>query len=198
LAYSNHHVPRCQHIKTNGIQCNSPALRRKRFCFFHNRWRQNSLSLNRARRLTNFELPVLEDGNSIQAALMEVMRLVATQQMDHKTAGLLLYALQIASSNLVRVRVEPLMHRAVIIDPRVVASRGVDDYNAWSFEDFPKDDPAERVQPKADRAPAKRPPALTPSEAKELKQMDAAVRQYMPDNAPLLRSIAELSGARDG
>ena len=29
---------RCQHIKVNGTQCGSPALRRNRFCFFHKRF----------------------------------------------------------------------------------------------------------------------------------------------------------------
>jgi hypothetical protein len=29
----------CQHIKTNGIRCGSPAMRRSPFCYFHKRWR---------------------------------------------------------------------------------------------------------------------------------------------------------------
>jgi hypothetical protein len=28
-------VPRCQHVKVNGTQCGSPALRRRRHCYFH-------------------------------------------------------------------------------------------------------------------------------------------------------------------
>ena len=47
-------------------------------------------------------LPVLEDADSIQMGLVEVMRLIVTQQIDHKAAGLLLYALQTASANLKR------------------------------------------------------------------------------------------------
>ena len=30
-------ILRCQHIKMNGVQCGSPALYRRRQCFFHER-----------------------------------------------------------------------------------------------------------------------------------------------------------------
>jgi hypothetical protein len=42
-------------------------------------------------------LPTLEDANSIQVGLAEVMRLLVTNQIDHRTAALMLYALQTAS-----------------------------------------------------------------------------------------------------
>ena len=87
---------RCQHLKINGNQCGSPALRRNRFCFFHKRFQDERirLSADRARRgVATFVLPVLEDANANQIALMQVMRLLLSQQIDHKTASLLLYAL---------------------------------------------------------------------------------------------------------
>jgi hypothetical protein len=34
-SYMSSYPNRCQHIKINGTQCGSPALRRNRFCFFH-------------------------------------------------------------------------------------------------------------------------------------------------------------------
>jgi len=39
-------APRCRHIKVNGTQCGSPALRKKNFCFYHqqNRWRGQRLA----------------------------------------------------------------------------------------------------------------------------------------------------------
>src|SRR6267142_1842840 len=94
---------RCQHLKINGTQCGSPALRRHRFCYFHKRFQDEriQLSADRARRgVATFELPILADANSIQIALMQVMRLLVSGQLDHKTASLLLYALQTASTNL--------------------------------------------------------------------------------------------------
>ena len=46
------------------------------------------------------QLPTLEDANSIQMAVMQVMEALLRDQIDNKLAGLLLYGLQIASSNL--------------------------------------------------------------------------------------------------
>jgi hypothetical protein len=115
---------RCQHLKINGSQCGSPALRRNRFCFFHKRFQdeQIRLSADRARRgVATFVLPALEDANSIQIALMQVMRLLLSQQIDHKTASLLLYALQTASTNLRLTNFKPKT-KDVILDVRDVAN----------------------------------------------------------------------------
>jgi hypothetical protein len=114
---------RCQHLKINGSQCGCPALRRKRFCFFHNRFQEERLKLaqDKRRRPATIVLPVLEDANSIQVALMQVMRLLITHQIEHKTASLLLYALQTASSNLKELRLE-IYWEEHIVDPREVAN----------------------------------------------------------------------------
>lgn len=45
-------------------------------------------------------LPPLEDSNAIQFCVMEVMRGILEQRLDRATANTLLYALQIAHSNL--------------------------------------------------------------------------------------------------
>jgi hypothetical protein len=128
---------RCQHLKINGTQCGSPALRRNRFCFFHKRFQdeQIKLSADRARRgVATFVLPVLEDANSIQIALMQVMRLLVCQQIEHKTASLLLYALQTASTNLRLTNFKPFIHE-VVLDPRTVNDTPLDS-NLWEDEDF--------------------------------------------------------------
>lgn len=137
---------RCQHIKVNGVQCGSPALRRNRFCFFHKRFHDESIRLAaenaRARRNAGtFVLPVLEDANSIQIALMQVMRMLLSRQIEHKTASLLLYALQTASGNLQRTQFDPNRHD-VILDPSEAAITPLD-YRAWEdheFEDDEEDD----------------------------------------------------------
>ncbi len=154
------YIPRCQHIKTNGIQCGCPALHRKRFCYFHNRWRAASINLKRAARSAGMlELPVLEDANSIQVALMQVMRLILTRQLDHKTAGLILYALQTASTNLRQVDFDPRHKTDVVIDPRSVAETSVGE-DAWAVEDFEEEEEAEDADPAACVA-------RTPSSAEE-------------------------------
>lgn len=124
------HILRCQHLKINGTQCGSPALRSERYCYFHRESRQTFITLDhrssrrrRARpRPVQVDLPLLEDANSIQVALMRVMRLLLAGQIEHRTAGLLLYALQTASANLARTSFEPEKLTNVVIDQDSVAS----------------------------------------------------------------------------
>jgi hypothetical protein len=115
-------IRRCHHVKVNGTQCGSPALRGKCYCYFHINYRHlgaYGVKLRGHRNPFAGRFPVLEDANSIQAAVMQVIRLILAQQIDSKEAGLLLYALQIASSNLQRLRLEPL-HYEVVVDPLLV------------------------------------------------------------------------------
>ena len=134
-------IARCQHVKVNGVQCGSPALKNRKLCHFHQRWQQGRIQLNanQARRSRySLDLPILEDANSIQVALMQGMRLLLTNQVDHKTAALLFYALQTASTNLSRTTFEPRPQQ-VIIDPRSIADTSLGD-DAWYKEEFTEDD----------------------------------------------------------
>jgi len=131
-------IPRCQHIKVNGTQCGSPAVRDRRFCFFHKKWHDQRIVINSAQARQSpptLDLPVLEDANSIQVALMQVMRLLISHQIDHKTAGLLLYALQTASFNLPRTDFEPVVKTKIVIDPTRVDETALGDPQ-WQNEDF--------------------------------------------------------------
>ena len=142
MSYSVH-IPRCTHIKTNGTQCGSPALRGRRFCFFHKNWHGQRIQLNAqpAPLDHNFTLPVLEDANAIQVALMQVMHLLLSGQIEHKTAGLLLYALQTAAANLRETKFEPFHHEDVVIDPGSVSDTPLDKdvWNACDFEEEEED-----------------------------------------------------------
>ena len=123
-------ILRCQHLKINGTQCGSPALRNERYCYFHHESNQTFLTVDdkpRARqrvrpRPVHVQLPLLEDANSIQVALMQIMRLVLAGEIEHRTAGLLLYALQTASANLAQTSFEPEKLTSVVIDQDTVAS----------------------------------------------------------------------------
>ncbi len=142
---------RCQHLKINGTQCGSPALRRNKFCYFHKRHHEERLQLNadRAQRRRNvtIELPVLEDANAIQISLMQIMRLVVTGQIDSKSAGLLLYALQTASTNLARTSFEPFM-KHIILDPRAVHETPLNSL-IWDDSDFIDEDEEETMRAQA-------------------------------------------------
>src|SRR5438128_677967 len=136
LTYYEYRVPRCQHIKTNGTQCGSPALRNGEYCYFHRRWRMTTVDLSHSAHhvTTEFVLPVLEDADSIQITLGQIMRMIVCRQVEPKAAGLLLYALQIASANLRRTRFEPY-HKDVTVDLFRVPERIIGD-QAWSPSDF--------------------------------------------------------------
>ena len=137
MSFYPSNIARCEHIKTNGTQCGSPALRSKHFCYFHKRWRDTRvvLNANRARRSRAvIDMPVLEDAESVQVTLMQIMRLILSGQVEPRTAGLLLYALQTASSNLRRTRFEPYQPN-VVIDPSTV-NQTVLGENVWRREDF--------------------------------------------------------------
>jgi hypothetical protein len=166
---------RCQHLKINGTQCGSPALRRNRFCFFHKRFQDERirLSADRRRGVATFVLPVLEDANSIQIALMQVMRLLLSQQIDHKTASLLLYALQTASTNLRLTNFKPLTND-VILDVRDVANTPLNEH-IWEDEDY--EDEEDQLETPAELAAAK---AAARDEAKALqrKRSEDSLREW--------------------
>jgi hypothetical protein len=114
-------VPRCQHLKVNGTQCGCPALRRRRYCYFHTRvYEQNARMKKDQSGLGAMELPLLEDANAVQMALMEVVQRLAWGRIDHKTSGQILYALQTASSNLKSTTFEPAKENEVVIDRSTV------------------------------------------------------------------------------
>jgi hypothetical protein len=163
---------RCQHLKVNGTQCGSPALRRNRFCYFHKRHHEERVALyldhlkndrlkdERRRRRITIDLPVLEDPNSIQVSLMQIMRLLIGGQLDGKVAGLLLYALQTASANLPRTKFEPYIHD-VVLDPRSVDETPLQ-MHIWEDDDFDDEEEYEEEEDESGeqaQAPAKRPVA---------------------------------------
>jgi hypothetical protein len=111
-------------------------MRNIEYCYFHYRWRMTTVDLSHSAHhvTTEFVLPVLEDADSIQITLGQIMRMIVCRQVDTKSAGLLLYSLQIASANLRRTEFEPY-HRNVTVDLFRVPERIIGD-EAWSPADF--------------------------------------------------------------
>src|ERR1700688_2342965 len=152
-------VPRCQHIKMNGVQCGSPALRHRRQCFFHDRIRRERMKIRAdmtAKR--RFDLPLLEDANSVQVALMKVIQMLGAGSLEHKTAGLMIYALQTASVNLRTAQFEALKPSDVVID-RDDVHRTCIRGPQWFQEDFDRhvkdeqeaeDEPEDGLEDEAD------------------------------------------------
>jgi hypothetical protein len=112
-------APRCLHIKVNGTQCGSPAQRNENFCYFHQHSRPITVEFGRSYHdysRSKVILPAFEDAHSIQLTLRQVTELILRHKIDHKDAGLVLYALQIASSNLKRIELEKPQPEQVVID----------------------------------------------------------------------------------
>jgi len=148
-------VKRCQHIKVNGMQCGSPALRESKHCYYHVRYHWQELEALPDNNEWRKPLATLEDANSIQVSLANVMERLVMREIDHKTAALMLYALQTASMNLKRTSLEPELPTLVVIDRESVANRPIG-ASAWSrvegreYDDLSEDDlsePSARQQP---------------------------------------------------
>ena len=94
---------KCQHRKLDGTMCRAIALKGKRYCYFHDQARLQSARIAvEPQGQARFKVPVLDGAHGIQLALMQVLELLSLLPFDHKTASLILYALQTASGNLKR------------------------------------------------------------------------------------------------
>jgi hypothetical protein len=121
----------CRHIKTNGRRCKSPSLGLSAFCYFHSRLlRRHRTLLATAPTLPasqpdtppsvtgapqylpeviplELDLPPLEDVESIQVSISLLVAALARNRIDSKRAAVLLYGLQLASTNARSVTIEP-------------------------------------------------------------------------------------------
>jgi len=148
-------IKRCEHIKVNGTQCNSPALRDTKFCYFHIQYHCPEMETQQKQwRVTH--LPTLDDAHSIQVELAKVMQRLLWGEVDHQEAVLIIRALEMASTNLQRMSPKQKLRPQPVMDRPSVANRPFD-ASAWSriegreYDDLTEDDPTEtdnRKQPK--------------------------------------------------
>ena len=85
-------APRCEKVREDGTVCGCPQMKGYRYCYAHERMLEM--------RSGRLELPALEDANAVQMAIMRVQKALIDDEISEKKAGLLLYSLQMASSNL--------------------------------------------------------------------------------------------------
>jgi len=180
-------------------------MRTERLCYFHQRWTGTHAVINEARTEpapAALSFPVLEDHESIQMTIMQVMRMLTAGHLDTKTAGLLLYGLQIASYNLRYARFEPAVRENVVIDLNDVKDTPLE-ADQWSEEDEEEvgeerdeeeaSDEAEPLSVKTGSAQAtpkqKKQPEPAVSDAQFLKGLEALVK---------LQGVAEECGEECG
>jgi hypothetical protein len=89
----------CRHIFTDGHRCGSICLRGEPFCYYHHTTRKPAPRQSFGRK-SSFDLPLPEDRSAIQASIGIILQKIASNDLDSKRAGLLLYGLQIATLNL--------------------------------------------------------------------------------------------------
>ncbi|HLK06683.1 MAG TPA: hypothetical protein VKV30_02015 [Candidatus Angelobacter sp.] len=84
-------APRCEHVFTDGRCCKAPRVKKGKLCYAH--------TLMEEKRPVELNLPPLEDANAVMLWLMDVLRGLAEGRITEKTAGIMLYGLQLAMVN---------------------------------------------------------------------------------------------------
>jgi hypothetical protein len=84
-------APRCQWVRQDGTSCGSPQMKQHIYCFAHRQMAE-------ARTLM-LMLPAAEDANAIQVGLMRIQKALIEDTISMKKAGLLLYSMQLALTN---------------------------------------------------------------------------------------------------
>jgi hypothetical protein len=92
----------CEQRKSNGDPCQSPALRDKKFCHFHEVTGPPPIDIHNSDAIpsSHVYLPQLEDAASIQSAISEVCEMMLHRRIEPKEATALFYAMQVASTNM--------------------------------------------------------------------------------------------------
>ena len=91
----------CRHVKEDGSYCGSPALRDRKYCYYH--LMQRGRRLRRARALRDevpyrLEIQSLDNPYAVRAALTDIVQALASGQLESRIAGKMLYAIQQVSS----------------------------------------------------------------------------------------------------
>ena len=84
-------APRCQWVRQDGTSCRSPQMKNHIYCFAH-------MQMAEARELM-LRLPPPEDANAIQVGIMRIQKSLIEGTISTKIAGLLLYSMQLALTN---------------------------------------------------------------------------------------------------
>jgi hypothetical protein len=84
-------APRCGTVREDGTWCRSPRLKNSVHCYAHYRMKEAQAA--------TLQLAAVEDANAIQMAIMQVQKWLIDDEISEKKAGLLLYSLQLAATN---------------------------------------------------------------------------------------------------
>lgn len=103
-------APTCQYQIEPGRRCGSPALRKMRYCYFHQPGHQrNARKLAERARQPRIETVDTNDPKAVQRALAEIVNRLASGSISLHKVGAILRKLQAAS---VRLRAAAPEHRS--------------------------------------------------------------------------------------
>ena len=158
-------VARCRHVNTAGVQCGSPAVTKTRLCYYHHQGRSTSSDYYAEAPYCIIEedLPLFEDAHSIQIAIRRVASLLIENKIEHKTAGLLLYSMQLALMNLKQFQGEKPQPAQIVVDPEALEETMPEPERVLAA-------PAPLTEAAAPEAPKK--PALSARARKELEELE--------------------------
>jgi hypothetical protein len=91
----------CQHIKDDGFRCGTPAVKGRPFCYYHGRAHAHTPRIGER----GYRAPLVETVESLQLIVTQVTEALGAGRITDKTAGKLLYAVQI-SSQLLKIKKE--------------------------------------------------------------------------------------------
>jgi len=93
--------PLCRHTKPAGRRCKSPALAASAFCYQHRKLRRmRPLTIPNVPARTTQPIAPFTDHQSVRNALNLVLNGLTTGRLDNRTAGQILYAIQVSTANL--------------------------------------------------------------------------------------------------
>ena len=85
----------CRHIKTNGLRCESPALKGRPFCYYHSK--VHTIGAEPNLKYGPLQLPSPEDRAAIQLSVARINDAVINNRIDLKKAASLYDGLKIAA-----------------------------------------------------------------------------------------------------
>lgn len=92
ITIDNSKVARCQHIKADGIQCNTPAMKSTRFCYYHSQLERTFRKPHRPPPVIGFDTIA-----AIRLALTDIANRVMRDVMDPAKARIMLRTIQSAT-----------------------------------------------------------------------------------------------------
>jgi len=182
-------IAQCVHFKLNGQRCGSPAILGERYCHWHNR----VAATTKAHVDTAFaSVLLLEDADSIQAALIHIVDLLLRDQIPLQKARTILKAIELASRNVKNLGV------ALSTDERAV--REVNFYEHLTVEEqanWMDQRVAKRQQIRAERALAeeelKKQKEQTPNQEANITEQPATSDQSgeSEQTIPAIHAVAD-------